>query len=470
MKWKITFLYIASLVGLIITILIVQGAATTYLVLYNNAPNHKQSAPEEITLNFKNQIQWNNGQFTLTKEGQQLLSTNKAWLQILDTNGTAVYSINTPKSVKNHYTAKDIAFLYKYSVDGYTCFISEIEQNNQKWSYIVAFPCQRVSRYFFYLNFQDISSLYPYGIIILAGVAVLCVLFFAYGIAKYMAKPVWTLIDSITNISKGVYNQQSINKGIYKDVFTSLKHLSMNLQSVERKRDQLDKMREEWITNLTHDLKTPLSSIKGYSELLADDNYTFSTEERIKYSKIIESKSLYIEKLIGDLKLTYQLKNELLPLNRRDTDIVKIVRDLIITYVNNPSYKDKDIQFVANNTTVIVNIDEKLIQRALNNIIMNSIVHNPGGTCIKVGIKQDKQDVYIFVEDNGQGIPKDEQEYLFDRYFRGSNTKTDKGSGLGLAIAKQVIHAHGGDISIQSEWDQGTIITIVLKKHVSVYS
>lgn len=227
-------------------------------------------------------------------------------------------------------------------------------------------------------------SFYPYGVLMLISAAILCVLFFAYGVARYMAKPVWMLMDNITNLSKGVYEQKSINKGIYKDVFVRLKQLSTNLQELNKKRNQLDKMREEWITNLTHDLKTPLSSIKGYSELLADKNYYFTAEERIKYAKIIESKSLYIEKLIDDLKLTYQVKNDILPLNKKDADIIKVLRELIISYVNNPAYQDKKIEFIANSASFILKIDEKLIQRALNNIIVNAIVHNSSGTHIKI--------------------------------------------------------------------------------------
>ncbi|MBA2873003.1 hypothetical protein HNQ85_003318 [Anoxybacillus calidus] len=467
MKWKITLLYIASIIGLLLTVLIVQVAIVTYFVFHNNKLNHQESSPEEITLNLKKQIQWMNGNFYLTKKGEHILTHNKAWMQIVDTNGNVVYNAHTPKNVKQHYTAKDIVFLYKYSVDGYTIFVSELEKNNEKWSYIVAFPYQRVSRFLIYLNINNMFSLYPYGILMLVIAAILCVLIFAYGVAKYMARPVWMLMDNITNLSKGIYEQKSVNKGIYKDVFASLKQLSTNLQELDKKRKQLDKMREEWITNLTHDLKTPLSSIKGYSELLADKNYHFTTEERAKYAKIIESKSLYIEKLIDDLKLTYQLKNDILPLNKKDTDIIKILRDLIISYVNNPAYQDKNIEFIANSTSLILKIDEKLIQRALNNIIINAIVHNSSGTHIKVDVKDDKHAVYIFVEDNGRGIPEEELEHLFDRYFRGSNTKNIEGSGLGLAIAKQIINAHNGEIHVQSKWGKGTTTTVVLKKRIN---
>lgn len=132
MKWKITLLYIASIIGLLLAVFIVQVAIVTYFVFQNNKWNHHESSPEEITLNFKKQIHWMNGNFYLTKEGEHILTQNKAWMQIVDKNGNVVYNAYTPKNVKHHYTAKDIVFLYKYSVDGYTIFVSELEKNNEQ--------------------------------------------------------------------------------------------------------------------------------------------------------------------------------------------------------------------------------------------------------------------------------------------------------------------------------------------------
>ncbi|MBJ8042923.1 HAMP domain-containing histidine kinase [Bacillus cereus group sp. N17] len=463
MKLKITLLYAASIISLIFILFIVQFIIATYFVFSQGSNNYKQSTPENIALEFGKYLNLDNHDISITTEGKNILDANNAWLQIIDSNGNVVRDMYAPNNSKQHYNAKDIAMLYKYAVDGYTYFISEVEIEDKKWSYLIAFPSNKVSRYMIYLNLDNILSFYPYGILISIGSALLCLLIFSYFIARYFAKPVLVLIHNITNLFNGLYTQKDVNKGLFKDVFTILNKLAIKLKNVENDRSRLEIMRQEWITNLTHDLKTPLSSIKGYSELLTDDQYNFTIEERKEYAAVIKKKALYIEQLIGDLRLTYQLKNATLPLEKKDKDIVEIVRELVITCLNNPSYKRKTFDFSTNQQNIILKVDEILLTRAINNIMMNSIVHTPEGTHITVKICNTKKTTKIIIEDNGPGIPKKELEQVFERYFRGSNTKNIEGSGLGLAIAKQIIISHDGYIDIKSEEGKGTCFIITFK-------
>ena len=104
----------------------------------------------------------------------------------------------------------------------------------------------------------------------------------------------------------------------------------------------------------------------------------------------------------------------------------------------------------------------KLIKRAINNIIYNSLVHNDEDTSIIIKVYKD-DNTHIFIKDNGKGISEDEIKYIFERYYRGTNTgEAHKGSGLGMAIVKEIINAHNGDIQINSELGVGTEIEIIL--------
>src|SRR5699024_4083807 len=134
-------------------------------------------------------------------------------------------------------------------------------------------------------------------------------------------------------------------KGLYKSVFYNLNDLSDQLKRSEKERKRLDVMREEWIANISHDIKTPLSSIQGYAEMLKDPEYDFSLTERREYAEIIEEKSLYIKEVMEDLNLSTRLKNNELALNKQKTNVVAMLRRIVIDLLNNPQYADRDITF-----------------------------------------------------------------------------------------------------------------------------
>lgn len=172
-----------------------------------------------------------------------------------------------------------------------------------------------------------------------------------------------------------------------------------------------------------------------------------------------------MENLVDDLKLTYQLKNELFPLNRNRENIVEVVRDTIIDILNHPHYEEAPILFEAEAEEILFIGDQRLLKRAISNLIYNALVHNPKGTEITVRVKKEEQ-VIIEIEDNGKGIEPKELDRLFDRYYRGTNTgEAHKGSGLGLAIAKQIIEVHSGAIHVESKLNCGTKVTVLLGGH-----
>jgi len=221
-------------------------------------------------------------------------------------------------------------------------------------------------------------------------------------------------------------------------------------------------MREEWISNISHDIKTPLVSVKGYAEALSSEEYDYSKEEVREYSKIIEEKSNYIKDLIDDLNLSTRLKNKVLHLNFKNTNIVSLVRGVVIDILNNPQTSNVNIEFSAIREVIEKDIDEILIKRVITNILYNAIVHNNEKVDIEVKVEK-KDRIHIFIIDNGKGIKEEELKYIFERYYRGTNTgKKHKGSGLGMAIAKDIVEAHNGVINVESEVGKGTKIEIIL--------
>nr|WP_239551022.1 HAMP domain-containing sensor histidine kinase [Paenibacillus elgii] len=220
-------------------------------------------------------------------------------------------------------------------------------------------------------------------------------------------------------------------------------------------------MREEWIAGLSHDLKTPLSSIKGYGEVLAETSYDLSPDERTGYAATIVRNAVYMEALLDDLRLTSQLKHNLLPMDKRESDVVRLLQETVILLLNSPEGEDRTISFDANPQTILLSFDAKLLQRAFLNLLFNALVHNPAGTQVQVAVSGDESGVRVVIADNGVGISKEDMAKLFDRYYRGTNTAAShQGSGLGLAIARQIIEAHDGKVEVESRLGHGTTIIV----------
>jgi signal transduction histidine kinase len=149
-------------------------------------------------------------------------------------------------------------------------------------------------------------------------------------------------------------------------------------------------------------------------------------------------------------------------LNKKHTNVVSLVRGVVIDILNNPQNSNVDIDFSATREVIDIDIDEILIKRVITNILYNAIVHNDENVAIEVKVEK-KDRVHIFIKDNGKGIQEEELKYIFERYYRGTNTgKRHKGSGLGMAIAKDIVETHGGVINVESELLEGTKVEIIL--------
>lgn len=169
-----------------------------------------------------------------------------------------------------------------------------------------------------------------------------------------------------------------------------------------------------------------------------------------------------MKEVMEDLSLTTRLRNKQLILHKKRVNLVRLLRDVVIDILNDPQYAERHIELKCDEKRIDMEIDETLLRRAFNNLIFNAIVHNSPDTHIIVSIQHDDK-MLITIEDNGYGIPKEELDKLFDRYYRGTNTgELHKGSGLGMAIANDAIAAHGGQIEITSEVGSGTKIEVRL--------
>ena len=151
------------------------------------------------------------------------------------------------------------------------------------------------------------------------------------------------LITSIREIAARSYLPVS-GGGVFRDLYDSMNRLDREIRTSDRLREQTERMQEEWIANITHDLKTPLSPIRGYAELMQEPD-SAKQEQYGQYARIILKNTSYMEALIDDLKLTYQLKNGMVPMKKEEQNLVRFLRELVIDILNTPEYEQRRILF-----------------------------------------------------------------------------------------------------------------------------
>ena len=467
MKLKLTFRYVFS-IAIVAVLVVLINISMIYLLVNNKNDLSDYSTDKGISsfvrgfgkyidLGEDNKLYVNNS-------GKNLIDQSNAWVQILDENNKEVYSYNKPEEIKDKHTPIDIINGYKYAGglgDTSQVLAGYKEIDNTIYTYLIGYPSSMIDKYVFITESVTTNKYIKYILISILIVDFIVAIIFGYVFSKSITKPVKKIIDGVEHLYDGNYEVYFKEKGIYKNVFKKLNSLSYKLEENELERKKIDKMRNEWIANISHDIKTPLSSIKGYAEFLEQD-YDFSSEDIKSYAEIINNKSDYIKELVDDLNLSMKLKNNKSILKKEKVNIVSLVKNSVIDILNDSKYAEADISVEYDENMIFIDIDKVLMKRVFNNLIYNALVHNDENISIVVSVYK-KEKTYISISDNGKGISESDLENIFDRYYRGTNTgEAHKGSGLGMSIVKEIVNAHDGDIKISSTLGKGTDIKIIL--------
>lgn len=470
MKWQLTGRYLASVVLIVVIIIFINFFVIIGLFIYqNNSLDYpllkEDHSAEAITRAFGQDIVLSTSGANITDQGKKLLKRNQAWIQILDEDGNEIYRFHVPQEAKSKYTPMDIVQAYKYKEKELmsTVFIGEKQGNGKRYSYLIGFQTRELQRNILTYDIRSVGSFLQIAIVIVLCVDGFIALCIAYLFSKRLTLPLTALINGIKELANKNYRVHFKTESIYKDVFHNVNMLTEELRASELERKRLDQMKEEWIVNISHDIKTPLASIQGYAELMRQKDYDLTFEEMRDYAEIIEQKSLYLKELIEDLNLSTRLRNKDLVLNLKSVNMVSLVRNTVIDMLNETPYGNRNIDFHHSDGVILKDVDEILLRRAVSNLIYNAVVHNSEDVSIFVNVDKAGDMVQITVEDQGKGIREEELGRVFDRYYRGTHTGgIHKGSGLGMAIVNDIVKAHGGEINVTSEVGSGTRIEILL--------
>lgn len=417
--------------------------------------------PNRFTDNFSVWMENDNGTVKVEKMGLDRLDQYGLWLQVLDEIGQEVFCHNKPKHYPTKYTASElISFSTSAYEQGNTIFVSSYENNGRTWSYVVGFP-YAIGKHMLYYNGENVGRLSPLfrrGIRLLLCAILLFVICYIFWLTGHLGK----ISRGIRNVSQHSYVPLK-EKGIFGEIYRELNQMDAEVCRSHKVQQETEEMRREWIVNITHDLKTPLSPIKGYGELLIDNSVS-DCETMQEYGGIILKNVNHMEKMINDLKLTYQLESGSMPCHLQRVRLVRFLKELVIDIVNDPAFYGREIEFESGVQELELCLDPDLFRRAVNNLIINTLTHNPPETKVTILVSVDaSNEASICISDNGTGMSEKEQSKLFERYYRGTSTKEKpEGSGLGMAIAKQMITLQGGSITVESKRGEGTQFTILV--------
>lgn len=256
---------------------------------------------------------------------------------------------------------------------------------------------------------------------------------------------------------------------LYRDFDDMRKRLKMNAEE----KIQADQEAKELISNISHDLKTPITAIKGYVEGIMD-GVANTPEKMDRYVKTIYAKANDMERLIAELTMFSQLDSNRIPYNFAKVNLAEYFQDCVDDL--SIELEAKNIRLMYRNfadPAILVIADVEQMRRVINNIISNSIKYmdKPNGE-IKIYILEEGDFVHIEMEDNGKGIEAKNVPYIFDRFYRTDSSRNSHtgGSGIGLSIVKTIIEAHGGKVWAASILGAGTTIHFVLRKYIETVS
>ncbi|RIJ63877.1 HAMP domain-containing protein [Rummeliibacillus sp. TYF005] len=232
---------------------------------------------------------------------------------------------------------------------------------------------------------------------------------------------------------------------------------------------RLDKLRSDFIANVSHELRTPIAMLQGYSEAIIDDVVS-SEEERNEMIKIIYDESQRMGRLVTDLLDLARMESGNITLYKDIVPITPVFERITQKFVQ--AAKEKKIELKYSSTfddNIQISLDEDRIEQVLTNLIDNAIRHTQENGTVEVIVDQQVSYARIQVKDNGAGIPKEDLDYVFERFYKADKARTrgKGGTGLGLAIAKNIVEAHKGRITVESEVDVGTSFIFFLPLEIN---
>ncbi|NOU68799.1 HAMP domain-containing protein [Paenibacillus sp. LMG 31461] len=271
----------------------------------------------------------------------------------------------------------------------------------------------------------------------------------------FLVRPIKKLTKATKRIAAGDFNVKLNIKQT-----SELGTLARSFEEMMHDLQQLEQMRRDFVSNVSHEVQSPLTSISGYAQALKQVN--LADHERSRYLDIIITEAKRMSKMSDSLLKLSLLESQSQQLRLATLSLSEQIRRVIVAL--QPQWSARNIHFELDLQTVKVTADHDQLNQVWTNILANGIKFSKDDGVIYVSILQDTKNVTVRISDSGIGIPLEDQKRIFERFFKAdrSHSRKYEGSGMGLAIVKQIVSLHQGDIRVESEPGQGTTFIVTL--------
>lgn len=405
-------------------------------------------SPTQLLEAITEDLQQSASSYVLSDNTIAKMEQENVWcMMISNESGNVLWNYKLPSELPQHYTPGDVAEMTRWYLQEYPVFVS----NQSDELLVIGYPKDSFWKISAYKTFASIK-IDILGLVSLFLLNIVIVLILFVHNSRKVEKSIKPILTGIEEISAGK-NTQLVEHGELAEINTKLNKVAITLQ-------QRDMARANWISGISHDIRTPLSMVLGYSSSLETNN-TLNAEQQEKVAAI-RQQAAKIKYLIEDLNLTAKLEYDMQPLRVEKIHLVELARQVVCEFLDSNLDNSFSIDFITDSELLYINGDETLLKRAITNLIQNSIGHNPSGCDITVSVSCNNQNATVIIADNGIGIPAQKLKELNTKthYMESTDEKLNLRHGLGMLLVRQIVDAHHGVIKIESKPQEGFKTTL----------
>ena len=376
----------------------------------------------------------------LSDEATKTLRQNEIWAIYLNEDGQCYWAVDLPAEVPERYTIQDVARFTKGYLADYPVFV----WNAADGLLVLGYPKDSYAK--LTSNYYSIAALrlLPAFALGMLGLDVLC-LFIAYYVSKRrIIRNTEPIVSAVETLADG--------KPVSLQISGELSEIANSVSKASSILSRQNAARANWISGVSHDIRTPLSMIMGYAGRIAE-NKAASGEIR-EQAEIVRKQSVKIKELVQDLNLVSQLEYEMQPLHKEPVRLSKLLRAYVADRLNTgiPDHYSIEIEIAPDAEQAVLECDARLITRAVNNLIQNSMDHNPQGCDVCLSLTASKHQLILAVTDDGTGLSAEALQALQEKphYMESTDERLDLRHGLGLLIVQQVTRVHHGTFSLSN--------------------
>lgn len=281
-------------------------------------------------------------------------------------------------------------------------------------------------------------------------------------ISKYVLRPINTLSSAMKKVAGGDFSVK-----LNENVTTAFVHqLNADFNHMVHELSTVGTLRNDFVSNVSHEFKTPLAAIEGYAVLLQDDS--LSVEDRKEYTERILFSSRRLSTLVANILAISKIDNETMPLPHAVYRIDEQIRRNILSL--EPKWSSKNIEFELNMENSELDAVESLMNHVFINLLDNAIKFSPEGGIIYISLTQNDKEVDFCIANSGPAISEETMKHMFEKFYQGDTSHKSEGNGLGLTLVKKIISLHGGSISVRNTSDGLVEFNVVIPNNNSFNS